>query len=167
MMLDALSPAARRAVTFWAGVSLVAALILAPALPIPGLAAPPLPLAALWAAYGWAAHAQSGWRAPALLGLFGIGHDLLAGGPAGLYPLVYVGAYGAALLVVIGVRPRTFYAEWGGMIATLALTTLLAGWAAPWALDGRFPLVPWAWAILTTAVLYPFVRPLFMVETIG
>ena len=38
-----------------------------PALPLgPLFAQPPLPLAALWAAYGWAAEDKSGWQAPAL-----------------------------------------------------------------------------------------------------
>ena len=52
-----------------------------PALPLgPVFAQPPLPLAVLWAAYGWAAE-DNGWRAPVALAMLGLLHDQLAGGP--------------------------------------------------------------------------------------
>ncbi|HRE45411.1 MAG TPA: hypothetical protein PKY87_15760, partial [Terricaulis sp.] len=46
------------------GLVLAIASVILPALPLgPLFAQPPLPLAVLWAAYGWAAEDEAGWRA--------------------------------------------------------------------------------------------------------
>ena len=50
------------------GFALAVASVILPALPLGGLfAQPPIPLAVLWAAYGWAAEDESSWRAPVIL----------------------------------------------------------------------------------------------------
>ena len=59
--------ASRSALRVW-GFALAVASVILPALPLgPLFAQPPMPLAALWAAYGWAAEDESGWRAPVTL----------------------------------------------------------------------------------------------------
>ena len=79
------------------GLALAVASVILPALPMgPLLAQPPLPFAVLWAAYGWAAEDESGWRAPIALALLGLLHDQLAGGPYGLFMLIYLAASGEA-----------------------------------------------------------------------
>lgn len=140
--------------------------VVAPALPVgPLFAQPPMPLAALWAAYGWAADDEPGWRslfAPLTLALLGLLHDLLAGGPFGLFMALYVFAYvvgrGAALLM----SAPNLLSHWGGFAATALASVLLASVLAPWALGQNVSVRGYTVAAAITALLFPLVRPLYL-----
>ncbi|TPW05009.1 MAG: hypothetical protein FD124_2371 [Alphaproteobacteria bacterium] len=84
------------------GLVLAVVSVILPAFPLGPIAAHPwTPMAALWAAYGWAAEADDmeklqawrGVRAPATLAVLGFLHDWIAGGPIGLYMILYLSAY--------------------------------------------------------------------------
>jgi hypothetical protein len=167
MTVSPFSAAARRSAVFWSGFALAAASVVLPALALPGLSSPPLPLAVLWAAYGWASYSDASWRAPAYLFGLGLLQDALAGGPFGLYALVYTAAYPISRMVAGTVSSATLFTDWGGFMAMLAAITVVAMAAAPWALDGQFATVPWALALLSTGLLYPLTRGLYMSEKIG
>ena len=150
----------RRVLRAW-GLVLAAASVILPALPMgPLFAQPPLPLAVLWAAYGWAAEDESGWRAPVALTLLGLVHDQLAGGPYGLFVLIYLSAYligrGAAVLM----SAPNMVSLWGGFIVTVLLTVgivvIIERAIVPIA------VIPYIEAAVITAVLFPLVRPLYM-----
>lgn len=67
------------------GLLLAIACALVPALPLGGyLAQPPLPFAAMWLAYGWAADGGGGWRAPVIIMALGLLQDWLSGRAARL-----------------------------------------------------------------------------------
>ncbi len=150
----------RRVLRAWGFVLAVASVIL-PALPLgPLFAQPPLPLAVLWAAYGWAAEDESGWRAPMALAALGLLHDQLAGGPYGLFPVIYLAAYligrGAAVLM----SAPNLVSLWGGFIVTVLLTILIV--IGVERLFTPIAVVPYAEAAIITAILFPLVRPLYM-----
>lgn len=152
----------RAALRAW-GFALAVASVIAPALPLGALfAQPPLPLAVLWAAYGWAGEDESSWRAPIVLAALGLLHDQLAGGPYGLFVALYLSAYivgrGAAVLM----SAPNLVSLWGGFIVTAFATVLVAMVLAPWGL-GRYASVRlYAEAAAITAILFPLVRPLYM-----
>ncbi len=150
----------QRALRAW-GFALAAASVILPSLPYgPLFTQPPMPLAVLWAAYGWAAEDESGWRAPMMLALLGLLHDQLAGGPYGLFVAVYVSAYLAGRAAAVMMSAPNLVSLWGGFVVTALVTIALV------ALVERFFLpiavAPYAEAALITALLFPFVRPLYM-----
>jgi hypothetical protein len=152
----------RRVLRAWGLVIAVASVIL-PALPMgPIFAQPPFPLAVLWAAYGWAAEDESGWRAPVALAVLGLVHDQLAGGPYGLFPILYLAAYligrGAAVIM----SAPNLISLWGGFIFTTLVTVAIAWLVAPFALGNNVSVLPYAEAATITAILFPLVRPLYM-----
>lgn len=152
----------RRVLRAWGLVLAVASVIL-PALPLgPLFAQPPFPLAVLWAAYGWAAEDETGWRAPLTLGLLGLLHDQMAGGPYGLFVALYLSAFLMGRVVAIAMSAPNLVSIWGGFIVTALLTIVIAWLLAPIALGRQVSVGPYAEAALITAILFPLVRPLYM-----
>lgn len=153
----------QRTLRAW-GLALAVASVILPALPLgPLFAQPPLPLAVLWAAYGWAAEDESGWRAPVTLAVLGLLHDQLAGGPYGLFVLIYLSAFLIGRVAAVIMSAPNLVSLWGGFIVTAALTVaivvLVARVIAPIA------VTPYIEAALITAILFPLVRPLYMSAT--
>lgn len=155
----------RGALHAW-GVVIALASVVLPALPWgPVFAQPPLPLAALWAAYGWAAEDESGWRAPVALAAMGLLHDRLAGGPYGLFAALYIAAYLTGRVAAVVMSSPNLVSLWGGFIVTVAINIGVAAIIAPWGLGEFASVATYAEAALITALLFPIVRPLYMSAT--
>lgn len=153
------------------GLLLAIVCVILPAFPLGPLASHPwTPLAALWAAYGWAAEADEmeklqawrGVRAPATLAALGLLHDWIAGGPIGLYTLLYLAAYLIGRVAASAMRSPNILSLWAGFIAMCVGLCGVAWVVAPWALGGHAGLTPFATSCAVTAALFPFVRPLYM-----
>lgn len=143
------------------GLALAVASVILPALPMgPLLAQPPLPFAVLWAAYGWAAEDESGWRAPIALALLGLLHDQLAGGPYGLFMLIYLAAYLIGRVAAVAMSAPNLVSLWGGFIVTAGLTVVIVMGVAR--LLAPIAVAPYVEGALITVVLFPLVRPLYM-----
>lgn len=152
----------RRVLRAW-GLAFAVASVILPALPMgPLFAQPPLPLAVLWAAYGWAAEDESGWRAPLTLAVLGLLHDQLAGGPYGLFPVLYLTAYLVGRGAAVVMSAPNLISLWGGFIFTTLVTVAVAAATAPLALGDNVSVLPYAEAATITAILFPIVRPLYM-----
>jgi len=152
----------RRVLRAW-GIFFAALSVILPALPLgPLFAQPPLPLAVLWAAYGWAAEDESGWRAPLTLATLGLLHDLLAGGPYGLFVLLYLAAYLVGHWAASIMSAPNLISLWGGFIFTTAVTVAVAWLVAPLGGIARPAVWSYAEAATITAILFPIVRPLYM-----
>lgn len=152
----------RRVLRAW-GLALAIASVILPALPLgPIFAQPPFPLAVLWAAYGWAAEDETGWRAPITLALLGLLHDQMAGGPYGLFVALYVSAYLMGRVVAVAMSAPNLISIWGGFIVTALLTIVIAWALAPIGLGRQVSIGPYAEAAIFTAILFPLVRPLYM-----
>jgi hypothetical protein len=145
------------------GLALAIASVVLPALPLgPLFAQPPMPLAVLWAAYGWAAEDESGWGAPMTLALLGFVHDQLAGGPYGLFVVLYLAAYLIGRVAAVVMSAPNLLSLWGGFIITAGLTVGIAMVIAPLGLGRNISVLPYAEAAAVTAILFPFVRPFYM-----
>ena len=145
------------------GLALAVASVILPALPLgPLFAQPPLPLAVLWAAYGWAAEDETGWRAPVALAMLGLVHDQLAGGPYGLFAVLYLSAYLIGRVAAVVMSAPNLVSLWGGFIVTALITIVIAYVVAPLGLGRNVSVGPYAEAALITAILFPIVRPLYM-----
>jgi hypothetical protein len=158
--MNAARAPSRKSLRGW-GVALAVASVVLPSLPLgPLFAQPPIPLAVLWAAYGWAAEQESGWRVPMALAVLGLLHDQLAGGPYGLFPLIYLAAYllgrGAAVLM----SAPNLVSLWGGFIVTIMFTIVIV--VAVERLFVPIAVAPYIEAAIITAILFPLVRPLYM-----
>lgn len=152
----------QRTLRAW-GLALAIFSVIAPALPLgPLFAQPPMPLAVLWAAYGWAAEDETGWRAPITLTLLGLVHDQMAGGPYGLFAAIYVSAYLIGRVAAGIMSAPNLISLWGGFIVTALLTIGVARLIAPLALGDNVSIVPYAEAAIITAIVFPVVRPLYM-----
>lgn len=154
--------ASRGVLRAWGFAFAVASVIL-PALPFgPLFAQPPMPLAVLWAAYGWAAEDETGWRAPMTLAALGILHDQLAGGPYGLFAAIYLSAYLIGRVAAVIMSAPNLVSLWGGFIVTTLVTIGVAYILAPLGLGRNVSIVPYAQTAIITAILFPIVRPLYM-----
>jgi hypothetical protein len=140
--------------------------VILPAFPLGPLAAPPwAPLACLWAAYGWAAeaietekiHRWRGVRAPLILAVLGLLHDQFAGGPLGLYAILYVATFMIGGLAASSMRSPNLLSHWAGFIATCAGVWVVAALIAPWAMGGYAGLMPFAISCIVTALFFPLV----------
>jgi cell shape-determining protein MreD len=116
----------------------------------------------LWAAYGWAAEDESGWRAPVTLTVLGLLHDQLAGGPYGLFAVLYLAAYLVGRGAAVIMSAPNLISLWGGFIFTTLVTVAIAAIIAPLALGDNVSILPYAEAATITAILFPLVRPLYM-----
>ncbi|MES1198947.1 MAG: hypothetical protein ABUS48_03100 [Pseudomonadota bacterium] len=162
MAAHTLTAPSRGVLRAW-GFALAAASVVLPALPLgPLFAQPPMPLAVLWAAYGWATEDESNWRAPTALLLLGLVHDQMAGGPFGLFPALYLSAFLVGRVFAVLMSAPNIVSLWGGFIATALITVLIAMLIAPWALGENMSVRPYAEAAGITAILFPLVRPLYM-----
>lgn len=161
--MNAFTPrASRGALRAW-GLALAIASVVLPALPLgPLFAQPPMPLAVLWAAYGWAAEDESGWRAPVALAALGLLHDQLAGGPYGLFAAIYLSAYLFGRTAAVIMSAPNLISLWGGFIVTASLTVAIAYALARFGLGRNVSVLPYAEAAVITAILFPLVRPLYM-----
>jgi hypothetical protein len=145
------------------GLAFAVASVILPALPLgPLFAQPPMPLAVLWAAYGWAAEDESGWRAPLTLAALGLLHDQLAGGPYGLFAAIYLSAYLIGRFAAVIMSAPNLVSLWGGFIVTVIITIGVAYILAPLGLGRNVSVIPYAEAATITAILFPLVRPLYM-----
>ncbi len=145
------------------GLAIAIASVVLPALPLgPLFAQPPLPLAALWAAYGWAAEGEGGVSAPVTLAGLGLLHDQLAGGPYGLFVTLYLSAYLAGRVAAAAMASPNLFSLWGGFFVTVVATVVVAWLVAPLGLGRNAPVRPYAEAAFITALLFPLVRPLYM-----
>lgn len=145
------------------GLALAVLSVILPALPLgPIFAQPPLPLAVLWAAYGWAAEDESGWRAPVTLAVLGLLHDQLAGGPYGLFAAIYLSAYLIGRIAAQLMSAPNLVSLWGGFIVTALITIGVAYVLAPLGLGRNVSVIPYAETAIITAILFPLVRPLYM-----
>jgi hypothetical protein len=143
------------------GFVLATASVVLPALPLgPLFAQPPMPMAVLWAAYGWAAEDKRGVSTPVTLAIFGLLHDQLAGGPYGLFTFLYLAVYLIGRVLAVIMSAPNLVSLWGGFIATMlvsiAVMAVIARVFAPIA------IIPYAETAMITAVLFPLVRPLYM-----
>ncbi|QGZ95868.1 hypothetical protein [Terricaulis silvestris] len=160
--MNALRIPSRDTLRAWGFAFAVLSVIL-PALPLgPVFAQPPLPLAVLWAAYGWAAEDESGWRAPITLAFLGLLHDQLAGGPYGLFVVLYLSAYLVGRVAAVAMSAPNLVSLWGGFIVTALITIGIAYFVAPLGLGRNVSVAPYAEAAIITAVIFPLVRPLYM-----
>jgi hypothetical protein len=158
----ALSPGALRVLGFL----LVALSVIGPSLPAGWLfQQPPMPVAALWAAYGWAAEDEGGLRSPITLALFGLLHDVLAGGPLGLFMALYCSAYLVGRTVAIMMSAPNLISLWGGFIVTALAAVAMAALLLRWSLGAHVSVRPFAEAVAITALLFPLARPLYMSAT--
>jgi cell shape-determining protein MreD len=150
------------------GFALAVASVILPSLPLGDFfAQPPIPLAVLWAAYGWAAEDESGWRAPLTLAVLGLIHDQLAGGPYGLFVVLYLSAYLAGRVFGVLMSSPNLFSLWGGFAATTLLTIGIAYFVAPLGLGQNVSIGPYAEACAITIVLFPLVRSLYMSASPG
>jgi hypothetical protein len=137
--------------------------VILPALPMgPLFAQPPMPLAVLWAAYGWAAEDESGWRAPLTLAVLGLLHDQLAGGPYGLFAGIYISAYLVGRVAAVVMSAPNIVSLWGGFIVTVLITIGVAYVLARIGLGRNISVLPYAETAIITAIVFPLVRPLYM-----
>jgi hypothetical protein len=150
---------------FWGFALALASVVLPAIVRDPLFAQPPMPLAALWAAYGWAAEDENDWRAPVALAALGLLHDQLSAGPLGPFMLIYLSAYligrGAAVIM----SAPNLFSLWAGFIVTAVLTVVIAKFIAPWAFGAHESVTDYAETAAITAVLFPLVRPLYMSGT--
>ncbi|HVV33107.1 MAG TPA: hypothetical protein VHC73_07765 [Vitreimonas sp.] len=162
MTMMGLRAPSRRALRTWGLVFAVASVVL-PSLPLGGFfAQPPMPLAVLWAAYGWAAEDESSWRAPVVLALLGLIHDQLAGGPYGLFLALYLSAYLIGRGAAAAMSAPNILSLWAGFAVTALVTVAVAKVLAPIGLGGNVSVASYFNAVLITIALFPLVRPLYM-----
>jgi cell shape-determining protein MreD len=156
----------RRSSLRFFGFLLACVLVVAPSLP--WFSQPPLPIAALWCAYGWAAEGADNWRAPTALALMGLAQDQLAGGPLGFYALIFVAAYLIGGVAARTMRSAHLISPWTGFLGTAVGSTVLAALLCPVVLGvGMEAARPFAVAALITVLLFPFVRPLYIGDSAG
>jgi cell shape-determining protein MreD len=137
--------------------------VIAPALKLgPLFAQPPLPMAALWLAFGRASDATLTWSTVLWLAGLGLLHDQLAYGPYGLYAALYLSAYVFGRIAATLVTAPTLYAQWGGFILTCVAVTVFAAIIAPMALGAGAKVWTFAQAATITALLFPLARPLYL-----
>ncbi len=145
----------------FAGLILACACVVLPSLP--WFAQPPVPLAPLWCAYGWAAEGDDRWPAPVALALMGLVQDQLAGGPLGFYALIFVSAYGVGKLAASTMRSANLISPWVGFAATAAGACVIAAGLATAVLGtGMESARPFVVTAFITALLFPLVRPLYV-----
>jgi hypothetical protein len=145
------------------GLVIAVASVILPSLPFGGFfQQPPIPLAVLWAAYGWAAEDESSWRAPMVLALLGLLHDQLAGGPYGLFLALYLSAYLIGRIAAVVMSAPNILSLWAGFAVTALITVAIARILAPIGLGANVSIAAYLNAVLITIVLFPLVRPLYM-----
>lgn len=118
------------------------------------------PLGPLWAAYGWSRGGPSVRSALALF-VLGLLQDTISGGPLGLWPFAYVGAYAAAMAVPAGLSENAALARVIAGALGLTACATLAIITASFSLGTMPPLGPLMVSLGLTALLTPFAGFLF------
>jgi rod shape-determining protein MreD len=145
------------------GLVLATFLVVLPSLPLgPWAVSPPLPIAPLWAAYGWAADGEDGWRAPVALTMLGLLEDQLSGGPLGFYALIFLLAFFIGRVAANAMRTANLLSPWMGFAATAAGACIVAMAVAHLVLGEGGAIITFAASALITTALFPIVRPLYM-----
>lgn len=148
------------------GLTLAVICAVAPSLPLgPLFAQPPLPMAALWLAFGYATERENkprAWLDPLTLAALGVLQDVFSGGPLGLHVLLFLGGYVVAGIVsragMSGSEPRNV---WAAFLAT-CLGELLIAWAVgPLAVGADLELTAFALTLLITAGLFAITMKLY------
>jgi len=162
-MTTVITQSAKRGASRSFGFVLALLSVILPALPFgPLFAQPPMPLAVLWAAYGWAADDDGSWRRPVLIAALGLLHDQASGGQYGLFAALYLIAFLTARVIArIAASPNTL-SLWGGFIVTALATSGAAFMIAPLALGAGASAIAFGEAAAITALLFPLVRGLYM-----
>ncbi|MGE0045868.1 MAG: hypothetical protein AB7J28_05060 [Hyphomonadaceae bacterium] len=167
-MTAVLAPGARRGVLRSIGFFIAVASVIVPALPFgPLVAQPPLPVAVLWAAYGWADDDDGTWRRPALLFALGLLHDQLAGGPFGLYPVLYLLAFLFGRVASKLMGSPNLLSQWGGFVAATGAVCVAAWIIAPLAFGRHASAIAFVQACAVTALLFPLVRSFYMNDSLA
>lgn len=161
-MNAALSFAGGRGPARGLGFALALLSVIVPALPLGPLAAsPPLPLAVLWLAYGWAREGGSTWRRPAALFLLGLLQDQLSGGPIGLWAALYVFSFLAGGVFANATRSFSAITDWIGFAGAAAAAGAV-GLALAGMILGGAAVTPLIWALGVTVALFPLVRGVYL-----
>lgn len=146
---------------FYLSAGLVVLYLFAQLSPLSHLLDPGLwPLAPLWAAYGWSRGGPS-VRSAVMLFALGLLQDTISGGPLGLWPFAYVGAYAAAMAVPAGLSENAALARVMAAALALAACAALAIVTASFSLGAMPPLGPFMASLALTALLTPFAGFLF------
>lgn len=162
-MTGILAPGARKGALRTIGFIIAVLSVIVPALPFGAwVAQPPLPLAVLWAAYGWAADDGGSWRRPAVLAVLGLVHDQLAGGPYGLFVSLYLVAFLIGRVMANIMSSPNLISLWGGFAATAAGVSVAAFVLTRLALGPGASIAPFIQAAIVTVLLFPFVRAFYM-----
>jgi len=148
------------------GLALAVICAIAPALPLgPLFAQPPLPMAGLWVAFGYATERENkprAWLDPLILALLGWLQDVFAGGPFGLHALLFVGAYVLAGMIrrggMSGSEPLRV---WAAFAATCVGVLLLAWAAAPTAVGRDLEFTAFGLTLAITAALFAVTMRLY------
>lgn len=158
----------RRSTLRFFGFLLACICVIAPALP--WFSQPPLPIAALWCAYGWAAEDEEhgGWKAPAALALLGLVQDQMSGGPLGFYALIFVVTYLIGKVAARTMRSANLISPWTGFLATAVGACIAAAGVSTLLLGNALAATrPFVVAALITGAVFPLVRPLYLGEGAG
>lgn len=142
------------------GLALAVASVILPALPF--FNQPPLPLAVLWLAYGWAAEGGVNLRAPLALMALGLLHDQLAGGPYGVFPVLYLSAYVIGREAAVRMSAPNRVSLVGGFVVTAGATVAIAYALAPLAFGSPEAARPYAEAAAITALGFVVTHPLYV-----
>ncbi|NWG52266.1 MAG: hypothetical protein HXY28_00955 [Hydrogenophilaceae bacterium] len=162
-MTTVITQSAKRGASRGLGLALAVLSVILPALPFgPLFAQPPMPLAALWAAYGWAADDDGSWRRPALVAALGLLHDQMSGGQYGLFAALYLVAFLIGRFFARVTSSPNTLSILGGFALTAIATTAVAFALAPRAFGAGASAVKFAEAAAVTVLLFPFVRGLYM-----
>ncbi len=152
----------------WFGLLLAVLSVVLPALPLgPLFAQPPLPLAVMWAAYGWASEPTPGWGAPVTLAVLGLVHDHFAFAPYGFFAALYLATFILGRVATGVTSAPSLFSIWGGFIATCLVVTILAAIIGPMAFGARQQIWSFAEAAAITALVFPLVRGLYMSDAQG
>jgi cell shape-determining protein MreD len=155
----------RRGTLRFVGFLLACLFVVLPALP--WFSQPPLPIAALWCAYGWAAEGEEhgSWKAPVALALLGLAQDQMSGGPLGFYALIFVITYLIGKVAARTMRSANLISPWTGFLATAVGSCVAAAGVSALLLgDALSATRPYVVAALITGALFPLVRPLYLGE---
>lgn len=146
---------------FWFSAALVVVYLLAQLSPLSRILDPGYwPLGPLWAAYGWSRGGPSLRSATALFAL-GLLQDIISGGPFGLWPFAYVGAYAAALAVPAGLSENAVLARAVAAALGFSACAALAIITASFSLGHMPPVGVLFISLALTALLTPLAGFLF------
>lgn len=119
--------------------------------------APIFPLAAIY----FFVLTRPAMMTPISVFLIGIFHDLLSGGPLGLWALVYLASYGVGMSLRLLFIGRSAGAAWPGFVIVCALSGLVVWFFASLFYQTVVPIVAVAGQMFITAALFPLLAWIF------